>query len=202
MLTIDSDAMMKAFLNRFQYFLKAALVCWKEDVMKYSSNYIKELSTSNFAPKADFKMVVDLSGKMITVFFQANGTLLADIYGTGSEMIEMAKLPEVFNDYWNNRGSTPSHVNPSRRTYAIEGRPKGTYYDIFGNKHESKGTMEGKIIEGGDIQPIEPNDELYKKYFGTALEIADKFFRTTYLNNAVKNTIQGMDLSQYIKEVK
>lgn len=197
-LTIDSKKMMEDFLKRFEIFLKAALESWKQDVEKYSSGLIKELGV----PKADYSIVINAAGKMITVFFKANSTLLADVYGTGSEMIEMAKLPEVFNDYWNNKGSTPGHVNPARRTFAIYGRPKGVYYDIFGNKHETKGTMEGKIIEGENIQPIKPNSILYRKYFGTALEIANKFFKTTYLRNALKNTIAGMDLSRYVKEVK
>lgn len=197
-LTIDSKSMMKDFINKFQYFLKAALVSWKNDVEKFSSGFIKDLGV----PKADFKMIVDTSSNMITVFFEANPTLLADIYGTGSEMIEMVKLPEVFNEYWNNRGATPGHVNPARKTYAIYGRPKGIYYDIFGRKHETQGTKEGQVIEHGDIQPIEPNEQLLNKYFGTAVQIADKFFETTYLNNAIKNTIQGMDLSKYVKEVK
>lgn len=197
-LTIDSKKMMQDFLKNFEPELENAVDKWKQDVLKFSSDLINKLGV----PKADAQVVLDLAGRTITVFFKANGVLLADIYGTGSKLVEDKYLPETFSDYWNNRGAMPSQVNPSRKTHAIEGRPEGLYVNIFGNKRTSKGRVEGQNIEGGGVQPIEPNKELLDKYFGTAIQIADKFFKTIYLKNALENTIRGMDLSIYVNEVK
>lgn len=214
MLKIDSNKMMNDFMQKhFMKYLEAALRNWKQDVEKFASGYIKELGV----PKADYSTVIDLSGRMIMVYFKANSTLLADVYGTGSKMIG-PRLGEAFWSYWNDRGSNQGQVNPSRTTYAIEGRRKGKYIDIFGKEHESSGKFEGKIIEGRKfyntdenygpkgtinvIEPIEPNDQLFQKYFGSAIEIADKFFKTVYLQNALKYSIMEMDLSKYVIEVK
>lgn len=196
MLKIDSDGLLKEFISNFHKELEFALKNWKTDVEKFSSGLIKELGV----PKADFENIVDSSGKMIIIYFKANPTLLADIYGTGSKMLD--DINPKFQEYWNNRGDRQGQVNPERRTKAIEGRPAGKYTDIFGRTdRESPGTAAGRNIEKGFIKPIEPNQKLLNEYFGTALQIADKFFKTIYLNRALKNAISSMNLSKYVIEV-
>lgn len=214
MLRINKQRLIDDFIQKhFMKYLEACLRLWKQDVEKFSSGYIKEFGI----PKADFNTVVDLASRSIVVFFKANSTLLADVYGTGSRMAAPI-LGDAFWSYWNDKGSGQGQVNPSRRSFAIEGRPAGKYTDIFGKQHESSGKYEGEIIEGKKffntdesfgpkgtmsvITPIEPNDDLYKKYFGSAIEIANKFFNTSSLNNALKYAIKEMDLSIYVEEVK
>lgn len=199
MLRINKEKMMQDFLTEFEPNLKEALDSWKNDIEKFSSlDFIKKLGV----PKADYKISLETFNNMITVFFKANPTLLADIYGTGSEMIEDQKLPEVFNDYWNNRGAMAAQVNPTRKGHEIAGRPAGVYQTIFGNKRTSEGRKAGESIEGqAGIKVIKPDTALLNKYFGTAIEIANKFFKTTYLRVAINNTIKGMDLSKYVIEV-
>jgi len=195
MLRIDKDGMMKEFINIFYKELEYALKNWKADVEKFSSGLIKELGV----PKADFNKILYISNKMIVIYFKANSTLLADVYGTGSKMLD--NINPKFNSYWMDRGPNQGQVNPSRTSKVIQGRPKGKYIDIFGREKTSTGTAEGEPIEKGFIEPIDPNQKLLDKYFGTALQIAEKFFKTTYLDNALKNAISSMNLSKYVIEV-
>lgn len=125
MLRIDKDGLLKEFMNHFFNELDWVLKQWKSDVEKFASATIRELGI----PKANTEKIIDEAGKMIIIYFQANPTLLADIYGTGSKM-EDERNPK-FQEYWNNRGSGFGQVNPSRKSRAIEGRPIGEYIDIF-----------------------------------------------------------------------
>lgn len=195
MLKINKKAMMEDFIKKFSNELDTALKNWKLDVEKFSSSYIKTLGV----PKADYNKIVYLANKMIVVYFKANPTLLADIYGTGSKIDE--RNPK-FQEYWMERGNKQGQVNPARTSKTIQGRPKGQYTNIFGKTRTSSGNSEGKNIEGKGINPIDPNDQLLNKYFGTAVEIADKFFKTTYLDRAISNAIKSVKMSDYIIEVK
>lgn len=197
MLRINKDGLLKEFMSHFFEELTWVLDQWKSDVEKFASSTIKELGV----PKADTKKVIDEAGKMITIYFQANPTLLADIYGTGSKM-EDERNPK-FQEYWNNRGSGFGQVNPSRKSKVIEGRPEGEYYTIFDKKktRTSTGNAEGRNIEGGFIQPIEPNRKLLEEYFGTAIEIANNFFKYSYLQRAINQAIKDTEMYKYIEEV-
>lgn len=195
MLRINKDGLLKEFMNHFFNELAWVLEQWKSDVEKFASSTIRELGV----PKADTKKVIDEAGKMITIYFQANPTLLADIYGTGSKM-EDERNPK-FQEYWNNRGSGFGQVNPSRKSKAIEGRPIGEYTNIFGVTRTSPGTAEGRNVEGGFIQPIEPNRKLLEEYFGTAIEIANNFFKYSYLQRAINQAIKDTEMYKYIEEV-
>lgn len=195
MLRINKDELLKEFMSHFFEELTWVLDQWKSDVEKFASSTIRELGV----PKADTKKVIDEAGKMITIYFQANPTLLADIYGTGSKM-EDERNPK-FQEYWNNRGSGFGQVNPSRKSKAIEGRPIGEYTNIFGVTRTSTGTAEGRNVEGGFIQPIEPNRKLLEEYFGTAIEIANNFFKYSYLQRAINQAIKDTEMYKYIEEV-
>lgn len=195
MLRINKDGLLKEFMSHFFEELAWVLDQWKSDVEKFASSTIKELGV----PKADTKKVIDEAGKMITIYFQTNPTLLADIYGTGSKM-EDERNPK-FQEYWNNRGSGFGQVNPSRKSKAIEGRPIGEYTNIFGVTRTSPGTAEGRNVEGGFIQPIEPNRKLLEEYFGTAIEIANNFFKYSYLQRAINRAIKDTEMYKYIEEV-
>ena len=195
MLRINKDGLLKEFMSHFFEELTWVLDQWKSDVEKFASSTIRELGV----PKADTKKVIDEAGKMITIYFQANPTLLADIYGTGSKM-EDERNPK-FQEYWNNRGFGFGQVNPSRKSKAIEGRPIGEYTNIFGVTRTSPGTAEGRNVEGGFIQPIEPNRKLLEEYFGTAIEIANNFFKYSYLQRAINQAIKDTEMYKYIEEV-
>lgn len=72
---------------------------------------------------------------------------------------------------------------------------------FFGNTHTSPGTAKGRNVEGGFIQPIEPNRKLLNEYFGTAIEIANNFFKYSYLDRAIKKAIKDTRMYNHIKEV-
>lgn len=194
MLKINKKGMMEDFIKKFYDELDIALKNWKTDVEKFSSGYIKSLGV----PSADYNKIMYLANRMIVVYFKANPTLLADIYGTGSKI---NKSNPKFQAYWTDRGNKQGQVNPARTSTTIQGRPKGPYTDIFGKTRISPGTKEGKNVEKGFIKPIDPNQELLDKYFGTAIEIGNKFFKTTYLDRAISNAIKSVKISNYIIEV-
>lgn len=72
---------------------------------------------------------------------------------------------------------------------------------FFGNTHTSPGTAKGRNVEGGFIQPIEPNRKLLNEYFGTAIEIANNFFKYSYLQKAISKAIKDTKMYNHIKEV-
>lgn len=195
MLRIDRDGLLKEFMSHFFNELDWVLEQWKLDVEKFASSTIKELGV----PKADTKKVINEASKMITIYFQANPTLLADIYGTGSKM-ESQRNPK-FQEYWNNRGSNFGQVNPARTSEVIQGRPAGPYTNIFGKTRTSSGKSKGINIEGKGIKAIEPNTKLLDEYFGTAIEIANNFFKYSYLDRAIKKAIKDTKMYNHIKEV-
>lgn len=197
MLRINKDGLLKEFMSHFFEELAWVLDQWKSDVEKFASSTIRELGV----PKADTKKVIDEAGKMITIYFQANPTLLADIYGTGSKM-ENERNPK-FQEYWNNVGSGFGQRNPKRTSIDIQGRPEGEYYTIFNSKksRKAKGKNVGDNIEGGNIRTIEPNRKLLEEYFGTAIEIANNFFKYSYLQRAINQAIKDTEMYKYIEEV-
>lgn len=195
MLVIKSETLMDDFMGKFYDELDYALNNWKKDVEKFSSGFIRTLGI----PKAETQKVLDKASRMIVIYFKANPTLLADVYGTGSAMKD--NIPN-FAEYWNNRGSDYGQVNPARTSKEIQGRPAGEYTNIFGTTRTSLGKKVGQNIEGGGIKPIESNEKLFDQYFGSAIEIGNKFFKTTYLKSAISRAIKKVKMYNFIEEVK
>lgn len=195
MLEFETNKLMKDYVSIFKKELRTALKQWEEEVKQhYLSKFIKE--HGNPKVKAKIENSISSFKKSIIVYFEANPAALADSFGTGSLMDE--RFNPIFEDYWNDIGSRQGQRNPARRSRNIEGRPRGEYTNIFGEKRWSSGYMAGENLEylpqytGWSIQPIPPSN---------AIEQANFRFYNTYLRQAYENTLRQINFSKYLIEV-
>lgn len=87
---------------------------------------------------------------------------IVESYGTGS-LSDTGPL-----SYWDEYMKNNPNFNPARDGKYITGRPRGSYTDIWGNKRQSSGSLEGLVIEGdffnkdgtSKIKPISPSHSI------------------------------------------
>lgn len=197
-LKFDYNTFSNAFLGRFQINLEQVVLdMWEQDVLKETNRNKAVYQDQNIGTPLATAYAKRRSQEVVA-YFEANPTVLASAFGTGSHM-DIINNP-AFGDYWKS-----SVINPARTSKTIVGRPKGRYTDAFGNKKSSKGTLEGQNIEGlkyrdkdtGEevtIEPMDPDVMIQKMIL-----LADTYLEN-YINIAIELTIENIDISDYIIE--
>ena len=188
-LKFEYRKLMDKYIDTFYKELEVALKEWEDEVRgRILSDFIKKHGN----PEVDSYVETTKNG--LIGYLRANPAVLADSFGTGS-LMDVENNP-VFQEYWNNPGKEQWQRNPARKTHAIEGRPKGPYTTIFGKQMKSSGKRAGDNLEDLEksyIKPIPPSN---------AITDANTFLFNTYLPKAFERTLDSIDFSNYIIEVK
>lgn len=190
MLVFDKQGLAKELLKNLKIELETAGTAWEFEVMsKQGHNYFGEGTN----PQVDHKIKTEVNG--IVLYLQANTYVLADSYGTGSFMLDNNPgFAEYKSKNW----------HADRHSKAIHGRKAGTYYDVFGRKHETSGAFKGVNIEGKKVYTRKKENE--KDYFisptrpSYAVQLAEKWLYTTYLPRAYKLAVQRTNFAKFLIE--
>ena len=187
-LYLNKEKLADELLEKLKEELKDAGKSWETDAYKYFRGI--KYTYENKELKAKVNTYIERQSNVVIAHFEANTVALADSYGTGSLMLDdNPGLSEYRND--------PKRWNPERKGKAIVGRKKGTYTDIFGQKHKTSGKFKGKPLEnrGGITNRkyfISPNNP------SRAIQIADQWFYKTYLPKAYELAVKKMDFSKIL----
>lgn len=95
------------------------------------------------------QVVFDMAANQITAAAVFYAHSILESYGTGSKM-------DITNEALENYIHDKTWWNPDRSRFAIAGRRKGSYINIFGESVESKGRFRGREIENM-ISPRKPS---------------------------------------------
>ncbi len=205
MLQFDKQGLANVILTKLEIQLEYACIAWKTEVL----NKLKHpFFGTDARPEVDHEIKKE-SNKIIA-YLKANTYVLADSYGTGSLMLSDNPGFKAYMLSGNINPARSGNINPARKGKAIVGRPKGTYVDIFGRKHETSGAFEGINIEGKIVNYGKKRrftGTLFSKKFkiepaapSYAIQMADKWLHETYLPNAYKLAIREVDFAKYLKE--
>lgn len=187
-LYLNKEKLADELLEKLKEELKDAGKSWEIDAYKYFRGI--KYTYENKELKAKVNTYIERQSNVVIAHFEANTVALADSYGTGSLMLDdNPGLSEYRND--------PKRWNPERKGKAIVGRKKGTYTDIFGQKHKTSGKFKGKPLENrGEITNrkyfISPNNP------SRAIQIADQWFYKTYLPKAYELAVKKIDFSKIL----
>lgn len=187
-LYLNKEKLADELLEKLKEELKDAGKSWEIDAYKYFRGI--KYTYEHKELKAKVNTYIERQSNVVIAHFEANTVALADSYGTGSLMLDdNPGLSEYRND--------PKRWNPERKGKAIVGRKKGTYTDIFGQKHKTSGKFKGKPLENrGEITNrkyfISPNNP------SRAIQIADQWFYKTYLPKAYELAVKKIDFSKIL----
>lgn len=189
MLQFNTKKLTNDIIKSINNELKNGYNQWKSDLEKYMGNtYFKKNARTNYELYETYEKGI----KAIGMYLTANNFVLADAFGTGSLMLDeglaMAK-------------SEKEHWNPERTGKTIVGRKSGEYTDILGNKRKTSGTKKGESVEGikfhtrgkaeWEIKPVRPSK---------AIQIANQFLFTTFLNSVFQSVVKNTNFSDYLIE--
>lgn len=196
-LYLNKEKLADELLEKLKEELKDAGKSWETDAYKYFRGI--KYTYENKELKAKVNTYIERQSNVVIAHFEANTVALADSYGTGSLMLDdNPGLSEYRND--------PKRWNPERKGKAIVGRKKGTYTDIFGQKHKTSGTLEGINIEGRKVHlsnKIKNGKKITGYYISPnypsrAIQIADQWFYKNYLPKAYELAVKKMDFSKIL----
>ncbi len=117
----------------------------KEGTLRTKASYI----TENFEQNAN----------LVYIELVQNAYAILSSYGTG-------KSRDKNNPFWEEYTQSEYFNSPLRKGDAIVGRPSGEYTNIFGQKVESSGALEGQEINSFEYYPSYAIQKTESRWFG------------------------------------
>lgn len=193
-LKFDKVGLANEILDKLQKEIAVAFLAWEDEVKSKTTHGLYGGGINPYVAST-----LKREGNALIGYLQANTYVLADSYGTGSFMLDdnpglRKYMQSIKTGNW----------NPARRGKAIVGRPKGTYIDLFGRKHTTSGSFEGKNIEGKKVYTRKKETE--RDYYisptrpSYAIQLASNWLWKTYLPRAYKLAVQNINFSKYLIE--
>ncbi len=101
----------------------------------------------------------DQNANLVYIELVQNAYAILSSYGTG-------KSRDKNNPYWEAYTKSDYFNSPLRKGDAIVGRPSGEYTNIFGQKVESSGALEGQEINSFEYYPSYAIQDVELNWFG------------------------------------
>lgn len=182
-LKFDYNNLIKDFINEFYKELEIALNAWENEVY----HYVK-FDGSEVNQKAEVNTYIKRTENALIGFLEANTTVLADAYGTGT-LMNITDNP-LFKEYYKKK---EERWNPLRTNKTIVGRKIGGYIDIFGNQRHGSVKDNEKPKPIKFVKPIPPSN---------SIKIANSLLDKTYIPAALRNARDKINFSKYLIEEK
>lgn len=186
-LRLNVNGLINEFLNIFEKELESALNSWENEVKsKIRHNF--------FSKNGKVSHEIKREAKGFVAYLKANTYVLADSYGTGSNMLDINPgLAEYRNSkIW----------NPARKGKTIVGRPEGTYTDLFGRVRKTSGVFKGVNIEGKRVSNNTNKNDYYisATHPSYAIQLAEQYLYKQWIPLAYKRTINRLDFAKFLIE--
>lgn len=186
-LRLNVNGLINEFLNIFEKELESALDSWENEVKS-------KLKHSFYSKNGRVSHEIKREAKGLVAYLKANTYVLADSYGTGSNMLD---INPGLAEYRNSKT-----WNPVRKGKAIVGRPEGTYTDLFGRVRKTSGTFKGVNIEGKRVSKNTSGDDYYISATNPsyAIQLAEQYLYKQWIPLAYKRAINSLNFAKFLIE--
>lgn len=186
-LRLNVNGLINEFLNIFEKELESALDSWENEVKS-------KLKHSFYSKNGRVSHEIKREAKGLVAYLKANTYVLADSYGTGSNMLD---INPGLAEYRNSKT-----WNPVRKGKAIVGRPEGTYTDLFGRVRKTSGTFKGVNIEGKRVSKNTSGDGYYisATHPSYAIQLAEQYLYKQWIPLAYKRAINSLNFAKFLIE--
>lgn len=189
-LRLNVNGLINEFLNIFERELESALDSWENEV----KSKLKHPFYSN-SNNAKVSHEIKREAKGLVAYLKANTYVLADSYGTGSNMLD---INPGLAAYRNNK----KLWNPERTGKAIVGRKEGPYTDLFGRPRKTSGAFKGVNIEGKRVSNNVNGNDYYisATHPSYAIQLAEQYLYKQWIPLAYKRAINNLNFAKFLIE--